>query len=401
MHNLWTVITFEFVRTLKKKSFWLSALAFPLLMAIIFAVVFISQDSAEKATQRAAEQKFSIAIYDQSQLIQAQLLQQSEISTVASKDQGLTKVKQAQVEAFFYYPADPSQQPIEIYAKDVGLIDNNRYQAVAQQLLSSSVAQNINSPVQVAIMQGQTVTNLTTFTDGQAQPGFERVVAPGLFLILFYAVIALLANRMLASTTEEKENRVIEMILTTVESKTLILGKILAMVLIGAVQIAVIIIPVLATNYFFGQQLNLPNLNLSDSSISTQQFVIGLATLMLGFFLMTGCLVAIGAAVPTAKEANNFFGIVILAMLIPLYALMAIISDPNQPLVQIMTYVPLTSPVTLLLRNAVDNLPLWQALISLAILAVSSVASLVIAARTFGYGTLEYSRKLSLREIFR
>lgn len=401
MHNLGTVIWFEFIRTLKKKSFWISALAFPVLMGLIFAVVYFSSDSAEKASQRAAQQKFTIALTDQSGLLLADVISSAQAQPIGDKQQGIDLVKDGQIEAYFFYPVDPVEQPIEIYAKDVGLIDNQRYSTVAQQLLTASVATSIHSPTKVAIIQDQTSTNVTTFKDGQEQPGFERVIAPGSLLLLFYLVIALLANRMLASTTEEKENRVIEMILTTVQAKTLVLGKILAMVLIGAVQIAVIVIPALAISYFFGQQLNLPNVDLSALTISTQQVVVGSLAFILGFFLMTGCLVAIGAAVPTAKEANNFFGIVVLSMLIPLYALMAIISDPDQPLVQIMTYFPLTSPVTLMLRNAVNNIPLWQAAISLTILAVSALASLFIAARTFGYGTLEYNRKLSFKEIFR
>jgi ABC-2 type transport system permease protein len=118
------------------------------------------------------------------------------------------------------------------------------------------------------------------------------------------------------------------------------------------------------------------------------------------FMLFTGLLVAIGAAVPTAKEAGGFFGIVMMLIFGPLYALPLFISNPESPFVQALSTIPLTAPIPLLLRNAVGNLTVPEAALSVALLIVTGVVIMVIAVRVFKYGALEYSRKLSLKEIF-
>jgi ABC-2 type transport system permease protein len=144
----------------------------------------------------------------------------------------------------------------------------------------------------------------------------------------------------------------------------------------------------------------LPSIDISKIVINPGTLLIQAAIFVCAYMLFTGILVAIGSAVPTAKEAGSFMGVAMFALFVPLYAVQAIIADPSQPLVQVFSYFPLSSPITLLIRNAVGNLSLSEAALGIGILALSAVLALWVAARTFGYGTLEYSRKLSLREIF-
>jgi ABC-2 type transport system permease protein len=402
MHNLITVILFEFIRTVKKWSFWLSVLAFPVLIAIIFAISFLSSKSASNAEEEANKEKFTAVVLDESGLVSKELLASAQINPVPGKDQGIAEVKAGRVEAFIHYPADPNKEPVVVYAKDVGLIKNGKYTTAASQLLETSVISSIDSPDKVAIVQGNTKTELVSYdANGNELKGFERVIAPGLFLILFYLVIILMGNQMLTSTTEEKENRVVEMILTTVKAKTLIIGKILAMMLIGLVQIAVIVGPVIIAVTFFGDNLNLPNFSLSELSITPVQALIGSLVFIGSFLLFTGTLVTIGAAMPTAKEAGSFFGIAMFFMFVPLYAVMAIVTDPTQLIVKIFTFFPWTAPITLLLRNAAGNLSNMDAAIGIGILLVIALFMLTIAIRTFRYGTLEYEKKLNLRDIFK
>jgi ABC-2 type transport system permease protein len=76
------------------------------------------------------------------------------------------------------------------------------------------------------------------------------------------------------------------------------------------------------------------------------------------------------------------------------------ISAPDSPFVRFLTLFPLTAPIPLLLRNAVGNLTTWEVLVAIPILIVSAIIVLAIAVRVFRYGALEYSRKVSLKEIF-
>jgi ABC-2 type transport system permease protein len=400
MHNLRTVIGFEFTRTIKKKTFWLSILAFPLLMTVVFGLTYFSGQSANQAEEQSSKERFSMMVIDDSKLVSPALLAAVAAQPAESKTAGIRQVQQGRTEAFIYYPADPTKRPIEIFAKDAGLTKNAKYSAVAEQLLKASVVNEIGSAQKVAVIQGAVRSDVTTYIDGQKADSVQRMIAPGALLVLFFAIIILLGSQMLASTTEEKENRVIEMILTAVKARTLIIGKIIALVLLGMVQIAVIVLPVIIAFVFFGEQLRLPAIDLSQVQIDPLQMLVGVVLFVCSFLLFTGLLVAVGAAMPTAKEANSFFGVAIFGMFIPLYALFPIMDNPGQLIVQFFSFFPLTAPVTLMLRNAVGNLSGIEMLIGIIVLAVSSIVALVIATRAFSYGTLEYNRKLSLRELW-
>ena len=129
------------------------------------------------------------------------------------------------------------------------------------------------------------------------------------FLILFYFLITFFGNQMLTSTTEEKENRVIEMILTTIEARTLIVGKIISLIILAIIQGLLVVSPVLIGYLIFHDQLKLPSVDLSSLPVDPQRIAIGFLAFAGSFMLFTGLLVAIGAAVPTAKEANSFFDV--------------------------------------------------------------------------------------------
>lgn len=399
MHNLGTVFRFEVERTLKKRSFWIMSLLFPLIIAAIFAIVFFSNQATNEASVQTAKQHFSVAVTDQSHIINPVLLRALGAQLVQSKADGIAKVQHGDLDAYFYYPADVSKQSVEVYAKDTGLFNNSRYQAVAQALLDQSVARKVDAQTK-AILKNTVSFSSITYKDGHVYDGFKELIAPGVFLVLFYILITMFGNQMLTSTTEEKENRVIEMILTTIKAKTLIVGKILSLIMLAFVQIIVILIPILLLYFLIGTKLSLPNFDLKNIPFDPVRIGLGAIIFSLSFLLFTGLLVAIGAAVPTAKEASGFFGIVMLLIFGPLYAVTLFISSPSSPLVTFLSLFPLTAPIPLLLRNAVGNLPVAFACAAIAILAISAVVIMTIAIRLFRFGALEYSKRLSLKTIF-
>ena len=398
MYNLNTVIKFEVIRTLKKKSFWIMALAFPIVIAAIFAMIFFSNQATDQAAKDAETQKFSLAVTDESHLVNPALLARFNAHTPADKAGGISDVRAGKVDAYFYYPDDISKGSVEVYGRDVGLFDNGRYTGVAKFLLNESAASHI-SDSQRAILQDTVQYNAITYRDGEAYDGFKQLIAPGLFLVLFYALIAMFGSQMLTSTTEEKENRVIEMLLTTIDSRTLIIGKILSLVIVGMIQMLIILIPIVTLYALFHDSLSLPNIDLSSLPLDATRIGLGFAIFATSFLLFTGLLVAIGSATPTAKEAGGFFGVVMMLIFGPLYAAPLFVSSPDSPWVQFLSYFPFTAPIPLLLRNAVGNLEIWQALIAIGILAITAAVVLSTAVRLFRYGALEYSRRLSWRDI--
>ena len=398
MHNLGTVFKFEVVRTLKKKSFWIMALSFPLIMGAVFGVIFLSNKATEDATRAMEKQQFSIQIKDDTGLIKDDILSPLDITEQADTAVGIAKVKNGELDAFFYYPSDLSRG-IEVYGVDVGLFNNSRYNTVANTLLKMSVEGTLDANVKI-IVGGTLAMNVITFKDGAVSNPFMQMIAPGFFLVFFYFLIAMFGAQALTSTTEEKENRVIEMILTTIQARTLITGKILSLIVLALIQALILVTPVIIAYALLHDNLTLPTFDLN--AIPLNPLRIGTAIVIFGasFMLFMGLLVTIGAATPTAKEANGFMGAVMVLLFGPLYAAPLFISSPEQPIVQFLSYFPFTAPIPLLLRNAAGNLTWPEVLLSATILVVTTVFVIRIAVRVFQHGALQYTRKLSLKEIF-
>ena len=400
MHNLGTVIRFEIVRTLKKRSFWIAALAVPTIVAAVGAIIFFSNQTTSTESQNLANEQYSFGVTDDSRLISPQILKAVGASQIADRSAGIKATKDGKLDAYFYYPADVTKQPVQIYGKEVGIFKDSRYEELASQLLIQSAAAKTDPSLR-AILQNKINFSATTYTDGAEDKGFLKLIAPGIFLVLFYFMIATFGSQILTSVTEEKENRVIEMILATIKPTTLLVGKLLSLVVLAFIQMAVILVPVIVGYLVFKNQLSLPSLDLSSLPLDPLAIGLGASIFIVSFLMYTGILMTLGAAMPTAKEAGGFFGAVMALTFGPLYAAPLFISAPHSVIVQILSYFPLTAPIPLLLRNAVGNLELIPALISLALLIITTALTVRIGVRIFRFGALEYSRKLSIKEVLK
>jgi ABC-2 type transport system permease protein len=398
-HNLGTVVSFEFLRTITKGRFWIATLFVPVILIIVFLLVFASNSSTSESAAAQKDAHFSFEYTDASGLIDESVVDKLGGKLAADDDSGIAAVKGGEMEAFFAYPVDPTKQPIKVYGADSGVFQNGKYSSVAESILTTSVESRVDSPQYTAILQGDVSSNTSTFNDGRVAGGFNAVIPALLFLAIFYIVILLLGNQMLNSTLEEKENRVTEMILTTINPTSLIVGKIISLFMIGIVQMLVFAIPTVLAYLFFRSQLNIPEFNLSAFVFDPQQMIVGALILLGGFSLFTGTLVALGAVMPTAKDAGPIFGALMVLIFVPFYTITLIISDPNATIVQIFTYFPYSAPVTALLRNAFGTLPLWQAIIIIVELFVLSAIVLRVAVRLFRYGSIEYTNKVKIRDV--
>lgn len=398
MHNLRTVFAFEVTRTLKRKSFWLLALVFPAMLGLIFAIVFFSNKTTESALKDMQKQQFSMVVKDDSGLVQPALLKTLGIAVVTSKAAGVQAVQRGERDAFFYYPAD-LKAPVQVYGKDVGIFTNSRYAAAAKSLMDESVGTAVAPNIRAVV--GDTVQYQAVFyKDGVTTDPMKRMIAPGVFLVLFYFLIALFGNQALTSTTEEKENRVVEILLTTVEPKALITGKVAALSLLALIQAVLIVVPAIVLYVLLRHQLALPTFDLTNIPVDVPRVIGAVLVTGLSILLFLALLLTIGAAVPTAKEAGGFMGVVMMCIFGPLYAATLFVSSPHTVFVLVLTYFPFTAPIPLLLRNAAGTISLAGLLLGALLLAVSAWVVIRIAVRTFRFGALEYDRKLTLREIF-
>lgn len=405
-HNLGTVIWFEFTRTIKKPSFWAATLSFPILVCILFAIVFYSSQQTQNNTDKLSKEKFSIVYKDDSGVVVPKIAEGMQAKRVDDKAKAIEDVRNQKVDAFFYYPKNASKNTTEVYGKDSGLFENGKYDAIAKQLLILSANSKINSNELVEITKGNIKTNVITYLkNGEKSAGWMAAIPPLLFLALFYMAIVMLGSNLLNSTVEEKENRVTEMILTTLNPTDLIVGKLLATFLAGIVQTLVILTPIVIAYLLLGSNssaINLPDLgSINQLVIDPIRMLVGGLILVGGTLLFTGSLMALGAIMPTAKEASQWFSIVILAMFIPFYIISLILSDPNQLIVQIFTFFPFTSPVTAMLRNAFASLDSASSAVVITVLIVLGILIIRLAVHLFRYGAMQYDSKLSLKGILK
>lgn len=397
-HNLGTVVGFEFGRNLSKPRFWIITLIVPIALVVVFILVFFSSTSTDATASAQKNAHLSFEYHDRSGIVDKTLATRLGGTPTDDPSAAIAAVKAGTSQAFFDYPADPAKQPIEVYGQDKDIFSNGVYGSVAESLLQSSAQQELDSPRLVGIASGHLETTSTTYRDGHEAAGINGLIAPMLYLVAFYLVILLLGNQMLASTLEEKENRVTEMILTTINPTTLILGKIISLFAAGVVQIAVLMLPLAIAYAFFRTQLSIPALDLSHLALDPQQMIVGALILIGGFALFTGTLVALGAVMPTAKDAGPIFGALMILIFIPFYIVALIVSDPTAPIVQLFSWFPYSAPVTVLLRNAFGTLPLWQGIAVAVELLVLAAIVLRIAVQLFRYGSIEYSRRVSIKD---
>jgi len=320
-HHLSTVIGFEFFRTVKKKRFWITTLAIPAALAVVFALVIISNQSTSTTAAAQKNARFSFTYTDASGLVTDTVAAAYGGTRTADSARAIADVKAGSVSAYFVFPADPVTQPVHVYAADEGIFQNGKYAAVAQPLLVTAAEQRIGSPQLTALIQGLDQGKVTitsqTYRDGKVFGGLNAVIPPMLFLLIFYVSIILVGNQMLSSTLEEKQNRVTEMILTTLNPTTLIIGKVVSLFIVGLLQMLIFALPVIIGYLFFRSNLNLPNVDLSHLSLEPGSMVVGALLLLGGFILFTGTLVAVGAVMPTVKDASSIFGSLMVLIFIP------------------------------------------------------------------------------------
>ena len=408
MSKLSTVVDFEVRRNLKKKTFWYTTLALPVIIIAVFAITQASSNHASNSSQQQTSsysKTAKLAVLDETGLINKRELISQHIVIEPNEQAGIDGVKDGELTAFFYYPKNVTKAGIQVYAQDQGITFTPPYNALASQLLSQNAVATVISATHdseaVQILQKNPSVTATTYKNGAETNGLAGIVAPIIFFAIFLFFVVMLSYFMISATTEEKENRAAEILLTTIKSRSLIIGKILSILALGIVQIVIIIVPLLIGYALFHNHISLPGgVSLSHIPLDAKTIAIGASVLLLGLVMFTGILVGFGSLFPSAQEASRYLAIVILSAFIPLYAIGYVVSSPHALIVTVFTYFPLTAPSTVLLRNAVSTLSTGEALSVLAILLVTTALSILFAIRAFSYGAMAYSRRISIKELF-
>lgn len=220
---------------------------------------------------------------------------------------------------------------------------------------------------------------------------------PYTFATLLYVTIFSSAGFLLQSVTEEKENRTIEIVLTSLRPLQLLVGKVVGLGLLGLVQVSVW----LAAGLLL---LRLGGVHLPVGALTTVPWaVVALAVVsfVLGYLVYGSLLAAVDATVTNVREGSQLTALLVIPCIIPLWFLSAIIERPDGLLATVLSLFPLTAPITLMIRATLTAIAPWQIAASIAVLAASAGLALWLAARLFRAGALLAGQRLSPGAVLR
>jgi ABC-2 type transport system permease protein len=223
-----------------------------------------------------------------------------------------------------------------------------------------------------------------------------NVVLPMFAGIAFIVAMFSTGGYLMQAVVEEKENRTMEVIITSVSPNQFMAGKIIGDTAIGMTQILLwmvfIIIPILLLRdrmtFLHGIQ------------VAPQTLILVLVVMLPAFILVSALMAAIGATVSEAREGQQVVGIISIPIWIPYMLAGSLMSNPNSPLALVLSLFPLTAPLTMLMRDGLTILPGWQIALSAAVQILSAIAAIWLAGRAFRLGMLRYGQRLKWREVF-
>jgi len=233
---------------------------------------------------------------------------------------------------------------------------------------------------------------ITTLTGQEAGDETRGGVAYAGLLLLYMAVL-LYGNWMLSGVTEEKSNRVVEVLLSSVKPWQLLGGKIIGIGSLGIAQFAgTILVALLAVN--LTGAIDLPSLNAALVANLVLWFV-------LGFLLFAVLYGAAGSLVSRMEDAQNVAFPLSMVAVAGFFVSIAALSDPDGPAAVIGTFIPFTAPFVVPVRAALGAIPAWQYVLAVIITLASIVGLVLVAGRIYAGGLLRFGTRVKLREAWR
>lgn len=394
----------EYKKIITSKGFWAGTLLLPLLMVVIGAVSVISQDQLEAKLQKATQEAKLILIVDDSKLIatDSEIFSQPQIKLSTDLQGSIEQVRKSEADAVIYYPSNlTSNFKADIYSKDEGILSLGKYDDFASSLVKNSVLAEIKDPAKLATFNAKLSFNQKYFKDGsEVDNNPTKFIIPFVSIILYFLFTSFATNYLLMSVSEEKENRMIEIILSSVHPKELIWGKILGQVGVILSQMVIFLVFALLAFKFGATSINLP-IDLSNVQINPLQVIIAIFYIVSGFLILANTMVGSGAAMPTYRDAQSFSTIFIMLSIFPIYAFAFILADPNGILSYVTSYFPYSAPIILLLRNALGAIGPIEMLVSMAVMLLYIYITGVLAYKLFEFGALEYNQKISFKSFLK
>lgn len=412
MRRLWTEITIVFSeevrRGIRRKQYLIVTFT-PVVVLLVLALAaplvrgFFADDGESVGSERGGR---TIAIVNQSPDFDFVTPNTDTVQVVADRQTGITALQSGSVDDLFIIPADFLQTGrIEWLHTGGGLSSviagdesGDRMRALVLQALSSADL----SPERLERLQDP--LNLTRFEvtrDGDVAAEEEGQIlsfftVPFLSAWIMVMVIFMVSGALLQSVSEEKENRVVEVLITSVSPLALMTGKVLGLGATGLLQVGIWLVSLAAL---------VPRIVSAFPDLGELALSPGLAAAIVlfflaGYFVFAVVMAGLSAATVSAREASSLSSIVLLPALAPLVFSAFISLAPNGVFARTLTFIPFTSSFTMMIRIGVTDVALWEIALSLIVTVGSGLALLWLSARVFRAGILTYGQRMSLRGLW-
>ena len=415
MKNIILIAKREFFTQVKKKSFIILTLLTPLLIIVFGGVVSLMFQANETQMQ--------ISVIDKNGLFKDRLKSDQNIRYVFSSEE----TEKSLIKAL--ETTEEMNSVMIIPKKDIHELENS-IEVLTNKNLSNEARKNIAGNISEIIKAekinalGISTAQIEDLNKGvnlhvvnilekeKKQDSFLVGVKSGLSMFLMYCVftfIMMYGIRVMRSVLEEKNNRVVEILISSVKPFELMMGKILGVTGVALVQFGVWVVMVFASVMTLGSS----NVGMVSGVAEVQMVLSALSQInyglilfvfviyfLLGYLFYSAMYAAIGSAVDNETETQQFTLFAILPMMLGFYGSITIMNNPDGPMSFWLSMIPFTSPIAMLARIPFD-VPVWELVLSIVILLVSTLGMVFIASKIYRVGILMYGNKVTLKELWK
>lgn len=426
MNNIFLITKREYLTQAKKKSFVILTLLAPLLLVgfgVLIAVMF-----------KANETKNTIDVIDNSGIFKEQLKSTPTISYVyvpqSSEKALLSSLKEMKGTSGVLILPPLQNHDFATFEKNTKLYLNTKIGFDTKQKIAADISglvkkvkiQNLGiTEAQLAALDQSFNLNTKNVVDDHASDSdFTFSVKYGLAVLLMYVTfmfIIIYGVRVMRSVLEEKNNRVVEIIISSVKPFQLMMGKILGVTLIALTQFIIWIAMSLAAALIFNVQSNTTAMGTFGQFGNILEMVktifhsllaldygiiifVFLVFFILGYIFYSSMYAAIGSAVDNETETQQFTLFAIIPLMLGMYGSFSIMNNPDGPMGFWLSMIPFTSPVAMIARIPF-GVPAWQIILSILILFATTLLMIYIAAKVYRVGILMYGNKATLKELWK
>jgi ABC-2 type transport system permease protein len=397
MVKFWRIASHEYLRHVLRKRFIFALLSLPL-MIVVIALVGLLAVAVEMDSKPAGYVDLSGWLDNPVTLPDTQeggLFKDVRLVRFEDEESAHQALDEKQIQAYYVLESDyisTGNVRLVAYEPPGSNVSDAFTQFLRINLLSQQPAE-----VSSRILEGSQVV-VRSPDEGRQFDSTQwyNMLLPIVAGVLFILVINISGGYLLQAIVEEKENRMIEIVVTSVSPNQLMAGKVIGNLSVGLTQLFIWILFPAAAFLVMRSRIAF----LQTVRFDTEFALLSLLTLLLAFVMIAAMMATIGATVTEAREAQQISGLFTLPMIVPFWFISQIMMNPNGALSVGLSIFPLTAPISLPLRAAFTSMPAWQVALSLGLLAFSAAAAVWFAGRAFRIGMLRYGKRIRLKEIF-